>query len=394
MAIGLQVHPKKWRRVVLVRFERAATGDPDITRPQPDDRGYAAPERGPIFGIVQGDTVTVRLRREMVENAAPLFVTSSDTSVFTVASPATGNLLPSTEVMDIQITGAGGGAHPTPRTAELEVRFASNGSSPPSGPIIHQATIWVWHPLHTIPVRPHNVTIEVNSGPMPRAARASVANVDAIMRLVNAIWRPCGLEFVPHSGGSWAAATQNITVALGRAGHIDLGTWPGEADTVLSNGVATAGVINAFFIHRFVGGTLGLGISPATAASDGFTRTGIILADETEIGGGIAHTTAFAANDLAHEIGHFLGLSHSENVHSNSPASDQARVRDTWTRRCLMYWANWGDPDTAQRVVGYGTVRVGSQNNALRGAMITMKDLTQRTTDGECARALGNLNSF
>lgn len=390
MTIALQVHPKKWRRVVLVRFERAATGDPDIARPQPDDRGYAAPEHGPIFGMVKGDTVTLRLRREMVENTAPLFVTSSDTSVFTVASPATGNLLPSTEVMDIQIRGVGGG---TPQTAELEVRFASNSSSPPSGPIIHQATIWLWDSLHEIPVKPHRVTVELNSGPLPRPARASTANVGQIMAVANAIWRPCGIGFVPHGGATWDAATAALTVAAPNTGQVDLDPWPGGPDTVLQHGVRTAGVVNAYFIWRFNSpGTLGLGISPAVQSSDGFTHHGIILADETLRGDGVVvqHTVPFSGNDLAHEVGHFLGLSHSENVHGNSPESDQRRVADTWSRRCLMYWRNRAGGNTAQSIIGYGEVA----GVALRGGMITMKDLTQRTTDAECTRARSNLSTF
>lgn len=390
MAIDIIVNPAKWRRVVLVRFERAKTGDPAIAYPQPDDRGYLAPERGPIFGVVQGQTVRVRLLREMIARNARLIVSSSDNAVFEIVSPSSREL-PAQSEMEIQIRGVAGG---TPATAKLEVRAVTDTShGTPTGPIIHEAAIWVWDSLHEIPVKPHRVTVELNSGPRPRPARASTANVGQVMDVANAIWRPCGIGFVPHGGATWDAATAALTVAAPNTGQVDLDPWPGGPDVVLQHGVTTAGVINAYFIWRFNSpGTLGLGISPAVKASDGFTHPGIILADETKRSDDVVvrHTVPFSGNDLAHEVGHFLGLSHCENVHSNSPATDQARVADTWTRRSLMYWRNRAGGNTTQSIIGYGEV----DGVALRGAMVTMKDLTQRATDAECARARSNLNAF
>src|SRR6266567_199829 len=80
----------KTQRIVPVRFRRAVPGDPDISFPDLDDRGYfrvgatTGTDRGYVVGVRQGDDVWVVMRREKVENTAPLFVTSSNTARMTV----------------------------------------------------------------------------------------------------------------------------------------------------------------------------------------------------------------------------------------------------------------------------------------------------------------------
>lgn len=179
--MALQQEVYKWHRLVLVRFQRATTGQPNATKPDVDDRGFAATEHGPVVGLVQGNNITVRLTREHLDKAAALFVTSSDKSTFTVASPASG-ALPGTVDMDIQINGVKGGAG-SPVLAKLEVRFGSA-----TGPIIHQLTVWVFQPL-TVALTPHMVTIADAAG----NSTGSVANVAQIMKLVAAIWQACGV---------------------------------------------------------------------------------------------------------------------------------------------------------------------------------------------------------
>lgn len=381
MSIDLAVDQAKWRRVVTVRFERAKTGAPDINMPQPDDRGYADATHGPIFGICQGETRTVRLCREMIDNSADIFVKSSDTSIFEVVDPAPDTLLPHTEEIDVKIKGVAGDK---PKKAKLEVRFCTSNSSPLDGPIIHQAGIWVWHPVSTIPVLPHNVTISAKTGtPNPTA---STANIGDIMKVADAIWRPCGIRFIPANGkATWADATKSVAVSLANAGAVA----EAELDEILKLGLRTAGVVNAFFVHRLFGTFFGFGFAPADVPVFGLSHHGIILADGIA-NPAVSHTTEFAGNDLAHEVGHFLGLSHCENINGNSPTD----LEDVWSNRSLMYHANPFRPATTQRKVGYGTINVNGTPYQLRGAMVTKKDLAQRTTDAECDRARSNLNSF
>jgi hypothetical protein len=393
LAIKVEVLPRRFRRIVMVRFERAAVGDPQLLIPQPDDRGYADATHGPIFGLLQGDTVTVRLRREMIESAGSLFVTSSDESIFKVVTPASGEL-PNTDVIDIQINGVSGG---TPKTATLEVRFKTGTRSTgvatrpvvPTGPIIHQATINVWDPPLDVMVTPHLVTIEQAGAPAPRPSIGTVAAVNAILDISRAIWRPCGIRLLPSSGATFAAAARSHTVALATAGVVADDFAPGgEVDTILNTDHVPR-TVNAYFVHRIGnGGTLGLGISEPTRAAFGLSRPGIILADQTAAG--VIHDVPFSGNDLAHEIGHFLTLPHVENLNLGNHRND------TWARRCLMHPGNrLPDPRRQfQRDIGYGELTAGGTTRGRRGALITVKDLTQLATDAECARARGAVSTI
>src|SRR5271157_1527595 len=114
----------KWHRLVLVRFKRRAVGDPVLTQPDIDDRGSADTDHAPVVGICQGDTISVRLSRELIEDAARLFVTSTDKSIVAVASPALG-ALPNTTDMDIELRGVSGDKA-KPKTAKIQVRYGSN----------------------------------------------------------------------------------------------------------------------------------------------------------------------------------------------------------------------------------------------------------------------------
>lgn len=383
MALNIEVY--KWHRVVLVRFERAKVGDPDIKIPQPDDRAYGSPERGPIFGVLQGDTVKVRLRREEIGTDAPLFVSSSDEKVFTVEDPSPNKLLPDAVTMDIKIKGVGGG---TPKKAKLEVHYATAKSSPLKGPTLHEATIWVWHPPLDLRVTPHLVTIERATGPAPHPALGSTADVEKILEVAKAIWRPCGIRLIKE-------ATKPERIPLATEGVIikDYATTRGggEIDRVLSlNNVPHT--VNAYFFRRFsTDGTLGVGISSESQKTYGLSNNGILLADIAMSGTKVmTHDVQWSGNDLAHEIGHFLTLAHVEKQNASSARND------TWSRRSLMHPTNGlvAPYNPFQQDIGYGTVTSAGVTSGRRGALISMKDLAQLTTDGECTKARGGVSAI
>src|SRR6266567_4327939 len=110
----------KVERIVPIQAKRAVDGEPDDTHPDVDDRGFAAPEFGPVVSVTKGKTVIVRLTRKKIDAAAPLTVVSSDTNIVTIADPADGKL-PKTVDMDIKITGVDGGTDR--KEAKVRVQF-------------------------------------------------------------------------------------------------------------------------------------------------------------------------------------------------------------------------------------------------------------------------------
>lgn len=343
------------RRFHLVRFHRATTGNPDEKCPDPDDRGYNSPEFGPVVGVLVGRTVKVRMTRLALDNAAPLFVKSSDEATFKVHAPATGRV-PNGAFADIEITGVAGG---NPKTANLEVHFNSL-----TGPIVHVLTVHVYTELK-VSITPHLVTVAQAGAPAGTAGITSVANVAAIMPLVRAVWVHYGVTFTVGS-------TINETLTLATAGEVG----DAELATVLgTNWVPSS--INVYLVPQFTpdptsgGVTLGYGFSRTSFSTFGMPNPGILLADG---GPGVTRTVMTWANDLAHEIGHFFTLWHPENK------QDPDERKDTWSRRSLMH--NYNEME----VLGGWRDNVDYGVN-LRGCFVSIKDLTHLTTDAECATA-------
>jgi len=351
----VDLHIYKQRRVVPVRFERATRGNPSGSRPDIDDRGERPTEHGPIMGIMQGATAKVRLRRMLIDDAAPLFVTSSNDANVKIVDPADGSV-PSGTTADIELEGVSGGGA-TANTAQIEVRWNAI-----DGPVLHRLTAWCFR-RRRLTITPHLVTIAQTGGGAP--ARASNANVADIMAIVRRIWKPCGISFS-------VGATQNDAVTFATAGVMSDNPWPGEVDTILgTNWVPNT--INAYFVPQIgTGNTLGYGISRPTSVTFGLVNPGIILGDQTA--GGMVHDTMWAANDLAHEVGHFLQLWHPNNL---QPPNER---EDTWCRRMLMHNFNlMAQQNNWQDDTGYGPLR--------RGCLVTMKDVPRITTDAECGTA-------
>jgi hypothetical protein len=355
MAIQKSIY--KYQRLMLMNFTRATVGDPDSTYPDVDDRGYTGTEHGPITGVLEGRNIIVCLTRQNIEKTARLFITSSDTNVVTIADPAEG-LLPNYTEMLITLHGVAGG---NPRTAKVQVRYDSA-----TGPVLNELSVWVFSTLE-LDITPHLVTIAKSGG--GTAPIGSIANPSAIMNLVSAIWASCGVTFS-------VGAVRNENVTFANAGEV---AW-GEINSLLTTN-HIPNTINVYFVHQIhsTGSTitLGYGFSRSKIASYSFTNPGIILADG---GTGFARTLYMWGNDLAHEIGHFLRLEHTERHHSDNPRLD------TWSRRMLMYplgpmgtLGNWKDN------VSYG--------NHNRGCLITMKDLSQLITDGECTISRATVTS-
>jgi hypothetical protein len=371
MSVAQQVY--KTERIVLIQARRALdSANPDTTHPDVDDRGYATPEFGPVTSVTKDKTVTVRLRRKKLDDSAPLTIVSSDSTICSIADPASGNL-PNTTDMDIQITGVDGGTDK--REAILQVQAGRI--------IIFQLRVWVYKSID-VDVTPHAVTINGGGG----TGGAPVANIAAVMAFVQAIWGHYGINVIVHP-------TRNNTVNFATANGVDMSPLDasGEVATLLNTDHQT-NTINAFFVRQILKagastGTLGLGFGKFFATQFHMPKTGVILAD----GGRSAADIVHWGNDLAHEIGHFFDLQHIENGQTDigAPTHADTSLEDSWSRRMLMH--NWNHmlsqavfPSSTNQKFRPRFDDVG-YTNLHRGCMVTLKHLSTRTTDGEVTSA-------
>lgn len=346
----------KQRRLVPVAFVRAGQGNPTLFHPALDDRGYTGAEHGPIIGVFQGDTVFVRLQRLRLDPGADVYVTSDNPVAASIVYPLGGKLDHGAEA-DFQIKGLIGGM---PQPVKIFARFGSA-----TGPIIGRMLAWVLLPL-TLRITPHVAAIASATG---AAVSSSIAIAD-LMDHVRAIWRPCGIEFVVNATVRDAYRFANP----GRVAVAELGSLLGHS---YARGTINVHLVNCIDVPANPG-LLGLGLNRAFVTANRLPRPGIILADTNLNGSNRAADAMWLGNDLAHEIGHFLRLEHPE---KKQPPNE---CKDFWSRRMLMHNFNLQAPSRDWRdQFGYGS----SGGDIRRGCMITMKNLAQLTTDGECKTA-------
>lgn len=347
-----------------VRFTRAVTGAPQADAPEVDDRGFAmgarqgtwgnSPARGAMVSIATGDTVRVRLLREDIDATAPIFMTSTDTAVVEVVEPVGGGPLPADGVFKIR-----GVADFANRPVSVQARLGDA-----HGPVIGELEPHVFN-LRVLRVVAHLVSINGVS-----TARTA-ATLTTLFDEANAIWRPAGIRFLygqtqtrttPVNGFS-VAGQMTTTMNAGTPGHVPGANNWNEFSTIINTNVR-ANYINVYFVRQ-ANEIRGLTYANDVARPNGY---GIVLVDGAD------------ANDLAHELLHFLDTEgHADDP---VPATANAKV-DMWARRRLMYAFNpYGASGIAHRDdVGYG--------NIARGSLITVKNTpnTVEANDAELERA-------
>jgi hypothetical protein len=352
MAIQLKVRNNK-QIVVPLRFARAQSGAVVADAPDVDDRGFAmgtrpgtwgsTDARGAMVSITQGDTVRIKVVRSDIDDAAPLYAVSSNTSVLTIAGPS--GPLGSDGVFSVR---AAVDAPDDP--VKIQICLGSE-----KGPVLGELEPHIFQ-LRQVRVRAHLVTI---SG-VPTARTA--ATLQPLFREANKIWRAAGIEFLYDS-----TATLTETISLSVPGQTSSAA---EFCQVLQLTPDPA-AINIYFNATSTvcrGGT----INRTNPRPTGF---GIILTDQAD------------GNDLAHELGHFLG---DYGIHAGDNAASKHFRDDVWAERRLMYPFNplGGVLATYRHDVTYGNLK--------RGSLISVKDFSLDPSDGEVARnrrtALESLN--
>lgn len=389
-----------------VRFVRADVGFSEFDKPDPDNRGHVMGDRparwnttdarGSQLGIMQGKEVDIRLIREDIDNSAHLYVVSTQPSVCEVVTPRQGQRLRRNGIIQLR-----GIASTTARPTKIQVRLGSAND----GPVIGELEPHVFA-VRRLPLRPHRVCINsqtgatVTTGNVPR----NIAINRAVTRM-RKIWRPLGIEFALQP-------TVDDTVRLSHANQVvdpDDDSWH-EVSEILgiqrarrraARGTTLPATwkdrcVNWYIIHAFrpsagsPGTTVGLGVrrSLADRLATHFGHSvdpGVITIDR---GVTSDREQERVARTLAHEVGHFLDLEHCHNQHAGSPALD------TYSRRALMYPLSWLDPAHATpNLANQPRYNDAGYGDRVRGCMLTIKDLTEHDTDGECRTCLNAIQN-
>jgi hypothetical protein len=338
--------------IVPIRFTRAVTGAPQIDAPEVDDRGFIpgarpptwghADYRGAMVGITAGDTVRIKVLWEDIDSAAPLAVTSSDTSIVSVEDPASGGTIGADGIFKIK------GIKDTINTpVKIQVRLGDA-----KGPVLGELEPHIFE-LKTLRVRVHLVSI--NGVATARTADSMVA----VFQEINRIWRPAGIQFeydpaltVPESINGLATAGQMTTNLGGN-------NW-GEFSRII-NLHPDPNRINIYCVQN-ANEVFGLTFANNIARPNGY---GIVITDNS------------VPNSNAHELCHYL----DNPEHAPENAARQNVRQDIWARRRLLWTPNpFPNATPAYRNdIGYGP--------QTRGAQISIKDLPGDPWDGEQNRA-------
>lgn len=311
--------------------------------------------RGPMIGITVGDTIRLRVEREDFPLNASLFVTASAGGApqFKIAEPEGGGALPSDGVFRVE-------ALEDNDTAQtIEIRLGST-----EGPILAEAEPHVFEPL-TLRVVPHLCTIHSSaSGGSGKTPEVQLSRWFAEAR---SILRPAGIHL------RLDGMTRQSYLGFNRD---DLprrpsGTFSGNEEATLVSQGYVENRCNVWFM-RYMEDSKGIGVNRDNMGSEGFENPGVLIAVDGQWSAtqGVEVTDAASrdqvvANDLAHEIGHFLGLSHAGQDYADDP----------YHQRNLMHSRN---PLSEDVDAGYGP--------KMRGALVTLKVYPNEEGDGQAAR--------
>jgi len=373
-----------------IRFCRAVTGPPVLDAPDVDDRGFAMGNRpatwgsttaeGAMVGIRMGDTVRIKVLREDIENAADLYVTSSDTNLVEVVAPVNGGPLLNDGIFQIR-----GIVDRRNAPVKVEVRYGAV-----DGPIIGELEPHIYQEV-TLRLAFHLVTIR------GIGTTRSAADVRNFMPVINSIWRPCGIQFTLAN-----ANIVNETIRANPGGGADQyrradGVWRPLPGTMAGHNFTHAGAVTSdarwadeyrefdtliSLNHRGV--SINIYCVPDNGAYDNAGNhttpdwSGLSYVNVNR-NGGLALADIGNATNLAHEIGHFINNEHAD---YDNAGTDQGTTDDNiWLGRRLMF-SQWpANAPPYKNDTGYGAGNYG--------ALISVKKLagTYSNSDGDLARS-------
>lgn len=355
----IQVHALEGQPFVLtpLRFTRAVSGRPRLDAPDLDDRGWEMPRppgwvatdaRGPMVGITVGDRIRLRVEREDFPAGASLFVTASEGGPpqFKIADPEGGGALPPDGVFRVEALAD----NDTPQA--IEIRLGSV-----TGPILAQAEPHVFSPI-SLRIVPHICTIH---GPSGSGGTPPSVELGTWFSEVGSILRPAGirLKVSPPTHQVHAFAEADVP-------HSQLSPSydPGELPALVGQGYVE-NRCNVYFVRHL---KEALGLATSRVETCQWPQPAALVAVDGTWGGAAIdpakrdQTTAWV---MAHEICHFLSLSHIG-------ADRQPPFSDVYHWRNLMhpYVGATGD-------LGYG--------EGMNGSLLTLKKFPNEGGDGQIA---------
>ncbi len=363
----------------LIRFTRApsdqnataTSGRPFKEAPEVDDRGWIQTTsagidnlRGPVVSMARQTTFRVKVVREFISNRAVLTVASADTSLVEVVD----TVLPAQREMVLHLKAKSPGR--APRSTTVEVRCKAGARE-----VVLATLNVVVLPLLMPFVRLFWVSIADAAGNNPTPPAGALADYQAILDIANQILWPCGISFRQLQ-------SRTKRIRLGTAGRVsaDVNDSNYPEFTTMANAVDTANRADTtdclnIYLVRNIEGANGETFMPLIHGGP----FGIML--KMGAGGRVG-----AGIDLAHEMGHFMGLSvltGAVKPHVEDDPDANHKKKDIWSIRRLMF-GNWpADPDV--RAGDAWAQDVGYGNNQY-GAQLSVRHLPQDATDDECLR--------
>jgi len=378
MTVNRRVY--KLSRFVPVKFARFPGAVPAGTfAPDPDDRGYST-FHGPVVGVCRTDNTRIRITREMLDDNAPLYVTSEDNAKVSITTPAAGTTLANGHHAHIDFR-----AGATDGDCKIQVRAQAA-----NGPIVGELTVHVSNAIE-VDCAVHRTAIYNLPGARSAAntTTRTFAQLTAIMTEVNRQWRPAGISFNVDTQRN----NTNLTNQVARNGvnPVDgvllcpvFGSGiANENFNRIMNTNTVADRLNLYFVRSIQAAHTGPGAAPNYIGFGSAFHRGMVVADNI----GDVETTA---HTVSHELGHILNLagrSHADPHDSHSDDDPQWRAdvgrrrHDLWSRRRLMYF-QVGLTATERSSYSFGGTDVG-HGAGRSGHMITIKSLTQDPTDNE-----------
>ncbi|MGK2231242.1 MAG: hypothetical protein ACI92O_000400 [Colwellia sp.] len=396
MAINIQI--KNECRIVPIRFERATKGEPNDKYPDIDDRGHAhaiptvnglaaSDEIGSaVLAMGVNKEVEINMIREDIDNNAPLFVTSSDSSVLSILLPKERTKCDAKQTCKLTLkTNNIDGS--TPKLVFVDVRFGKA-----NGPIIAKLATYIF-PTLVVNVQPYYVTIDDragNSGTYPKL------NFESTMQKAKAIWSHYGIELA-------FTKLKNIHATLNKKNYMELA----EINKLYKTDW-TSNHINIYFVQELEGqNTLSYGFTPQNYAGYAFpidddnalplTHPGVFVAMKSGVLDR-SDDTQSCAHSIAHEIGHFFTL-FASNLSTSSPES-VSEQSDTWSTRLLMSNQNQitrsHAPQEGENWPDFNEFGYGSTSKAPHsGCMVSLKNIHTSEiagADGQCSVARNHIS--